>query len=76
VPLENWIQHCKVAQFLYDWQTIIAGFAALLAAAIAVLGTERYARRKEKLEIRAIRASLAVEIRQYIDCLTQTDGSA
>jgi hypothetical protein len=59
----DWVDH---------WQTLIAGLVALLAAAIAVLGTESYARRKEKLEIDAIRASLAVEIRQYIDILLKT----
>ncbi len=41
MPLEGWIQHSRVDQFLYDWQTLIAGFAALLAAAIAVCVTWR-----------------------------------
>jgi len=40
MPLEGWIQHCKVAQFFYDWQTILAGLAALLAAFIAVVVPE------------------------------------
>ena len=35
MPSEDWIQHCKVAQFLYDWQTLIAGAFALAAAVVA-----------------------------------------
>ena len=31
MPLENWIQHSRVDQFLYDWQTVIAGFLAFVA---------------------------------------------
>src|ERR1700722_17154454 len=46
MPLENWIQHCKVAQFLYDWQTIIAGVLALLAAIITIWETRRIADRQ------------------------------
>ena len=33
--MEDWIQHSTVARFLYDWQTLIAGVLALLAARIA-----------------------------------------
>ena len=36
MPLEVWIQHSRVDQFLYDWQTVIAGGLALLAGVIAV----------------------------------------
>jgi hypothetical protein len=32
MPLESWIQHSRVDQFLYDWQTVIAGVLALIAA--------------------------------------------
>jgi hypothetical protein len=32
MPIEGWIQHCKVAGFLYDWQTLLAGVLAVLAA--------------------------------------------
>ena len=32
MPLENWVHHSALWPFLYDWQTIIAGFLALLAA--------------------------------------------
>jgi hypothetical protein len=62
MPLEGWIQHSKVDQFLYDWQTLIAGFAALLSALIAVGGSEWRARK-------AVRAMLASEARIYVDLL-------
>ena len=45
---------------------------AVLAALIAVLGTEYFARRKERREIRALRASLASEIRMYVHSLINT----
>jgi hypothetical protein len=45
--------------FLYDWQTLIAGFAALIAALIAVGGSEWRARK-------AVRAMLASEARSYV----------
>jgi hypothetical protein len=32
MPMEDWIQHWMVARFLYDWQTLIAGVLAVLAA--------------------------------------------
>jgi hypothetical protein len=41
MPLEDWIQHCGVARFLYDWQTIIAGALALLAASLTIRATKR-----------------------------------
>ena len=41
MPLEVWIQHSRVNQFLYDWQTVIAGGLALLAGVIAVCVTQR-----------------------------------
>ena len=62
MPLEVWIQHSRVNQFLYDWQTIIAGFVALLAALIAVGGSEWRART-------AVRAMLASEARLYVEHL-------
>jgi hypothetical protein len=65
MPLEDWIPQCQVARFLYDWQTIIAGLAALLAAFIAVVIPEWRARE-------ALRASLATEIRLYVDLLIKT----
>jgi hypothetical protein len=39
MPLENWIQHSRVNQFLYDWQTVIAGVLALAAGIITVVVT-------------------------------------
>jgi len=68
MPLENWIQHSRVNQFLYDWQTVIAGVFALVAAGLAV----RAARQRERREVEAIRLSLAVEIRRLVDILCQT----
>jgi hypothetical protein len=64
MPLENWIPHSRVDEFLYDWQTIIAGVLALAAALIAVCGSEWRTRK-------ALRASLASEIRLYLDLLIQ-----
>jgi hypothetical protein len=52
----DWVDH---------WQTIIAGFAALLAALIAVGGAEWRARK-------AVRTMLASEIRLYVDLLIKT----
>jgi hypothetical protein len=97
MPLEDWIQHCKVAQFLYDWQTVIAGVLALVAAWLTIRATKRSAEReieashaqtavaqkqiettvsleRERVssEVDALRKSLAVEIRQYIDILITT----
>jgi hypothetical protein len=31
MSIEGWIQRWKLAQVFYNWQTLIAGFAALLA---------------------------------------------
>ena len=65
MPLESWIQHSRVDQFLYDWQTLIAGLLALLAALIAVGGAEWRARK-------AVRTTLGSEIRVYVDLLIKT----
>ena len=46
MPLENWIQHSRVDQFLYDWQTVIAGVLALLAAFGTIWVTRRIANRQ------------------------------
>ena len=59
MPLEDWIQHCKVAQFFYDWQTIIAGALALLAAWLTVRATKRSTDR----EIEASQAQIETTIR-------------
>jgi hypothetical protein len=60
MPLESWIQHSRVDQFLYDWQTGLAGAAALLAALIAVGVPEWRART-------ALRTTLGSEVRQYVE---------
>jgi hypothetical protein len=59
MPLEDWIQHCKVAQFFYDWQTIIARALALLAAFLTVRATERSTDR----EIDASQAQIETTVR-------------
>ena len=59
------IHRWNLPQFLYNWQTLIAGLAALLAALIAVVVPEWRARK-------AVRASLASEVRQYVDLLIKT----
>jgi hypothetical protein len=72
MPLESWIQHSRVNEFLYDWQNLIAGFVALVAALITVWVTLSVERRAFRRELDALRKALAVEIRQYIDHLIQT----
>ena len=52
---------------LERWQTLVAGLVALLAAWITVRESKRLERRKEQRENDAIRASLAVEIRKYVN---------
>ena len=60
MPLENWIQHCGVAQFLYDWQTLATGILAVLAAVGTIWATIRSAKR----EIDASQAQTAVAQKQ------------
>jgi hypothetical protein len=72
MPLESWIQHSRLDQFLYDWQTLVAGFVALIAALIAVRVTLQVERGKADREVDALRKSLAVEIREYIGILIKT----
>jgi hypothetical protein len=57
---------------LYQWQTLVAGLVALLAAWITVRESKRLERRKEQREADAIRVSLAVEIQQFIDTMLRT----
>ncbi len=47
---------------LDHWQSLVAGLVALVAAIIALGGTELFARLKERRERKAIRLSLAEEI--------------
>ena len=60
MPLEDWIQRSKVNQFLYDWQTLIAGILAIFAAAGTIWAAIRSAGR----EIRASQAQTAVAQKQ------------
>ena len=53
---------------LDHWQALAAGILALGAALIAV----RAARQKERREVKAIRLSLAVEIRRLVNVMLQT----
>jgi hypothetical protein len=48
MPLEDWIQHSRVNQFLYDWQTGIAGVLAFVAGVGTVVATMIIARRQIK----------------------------
>lgn len=59
-PLFNVLDH---------WQALVAGLVALLAALVAVLGAEWFAHRRDRREVAAIRASVAVEVQQFIDTL-------
>jgi hypothetical protein len=60
---------------LDHWQSLAAGLVALLAAVIALGGSEYFARRKEQRENDAILASLAAEIRQLLLTLFVTHGA-
>jgi ABC-type Fe3+ transport system permease subunit len=46
---------------LDHWQSLVAGVLAFLAAVIVGGGAEWFARRKERCEVAAIRASVAIE---------------
>jgi hypothetical protein len=48
MPIEGWIEHWKLAQFLYDWQTLIAGVLAVLAAWGTIRATVESANREIK----------------------------
>ena len=72
MPIEDWVQHSKVDRFLYDWQTLITGLAAIVAALIAVFGAEFFAWLRARREDKAVRASLAVEIRSLLNVLIDT----
>ena len=39
MPLENWVQHSRVDQFLYDWQTLLGGLLAFAAGFGTVVAT-------------------------------------
>jgi hypothetical protein len=54
---------------LDHWQSLVAGVLAFIAAVIVVVGAEWFARRRDRREAAAIRASVAVEVQQFIDTL-------
>jgi hypothetical protein len=60
MPLEGWIQHSRADQFLYDWQTLIAGVLAVGAAAVTIWATIWSASR----EVAASQAQTAVAWKQ------------
>ena len=71
MPLEVWIQHSRVDQFLYDWQTVITGVLALVAAFGAIWVTRHIANKqitasREEADkvIAATRAQTAVAQKQ------------
>jgi hypothetical protein len=55
MPLESWVQHSRHDMFLYDWQTLIAGVLAIVAAVGTIWATIRSANR----EIAASQAQIA-----------------
>ena len=57
MPLENWIQHSRLDQFLYDWQTVIAGVLALAAGVLTVVATMIIAHRQIKAAREVITAT-------------------
>ena len=59
MPLESWIQHSRHDMFLYDWQTLIAGVLAVVAAAGTIWATIGSANR----EIAAAQAQIATTLR-------------
>jgi hypothetical protein len=46
MPLADWMQHCTAARVLSDWQTLIAGVLALLAALWTIRQTVKSADRE------------------------------
>jgi hypothetical protein len=54
---------------LDHWQTLVAGLLAVLAAVVTVWWTEGFSRRRERREAEAIKSSLAVEIKAFLNVL-------
>ena len=59
-------------EMLDHWQSLAAGLAAILAALIAVFGAEFFAWLRARREDKAVRASLAVEMRSLLNILIDT----
>jgi hypothetical protein len=55
MPMEVWIGHSRVDQFLYDWQTLIAGVLAGGFAVLAAIGTIWVTRSTARRQIEAAR---------------------
>lgn len=58
--------YTTIVEFLDHWQSLLAGLIALLAAIIALTVTIRIERRKANVELKALRSSLALELRIII----------
>ena len=58
--------YTTLVDFVYQWQTLIAGLIALIAAGITVAVTLKVERRRVDRELDALRKSLAVELRLLI----------
>ena len=74
MPSEDWVQHWIAARFLYDWQTLIAGVLAVLAAWRTIRATINSANR----EVEASHAQTAVaqkQIETTIDLAQRRDAS-
>ena len=111
MPLEDWIQHSRVDEFLYDWQTVIAGVLAFVAGVGTVVAaiwaiwatrstareqidasredankviaatreqtetTIRLERERVLTEDKAMRLTLALDIRRLVDIMLQTHAN-
>jgi hypothetical protein len=58
MPIEDWVQHSRVDRFLYDWQTLIAGVLAVLAAWRTIRATTKSADREVAASQAQTRATL------------------
>jgi hypothetical protein len=64
MPLADWIQHCTAARVLYDWQTLIAGVLALLAALWTIRETVRSADREIAASQKQVDTTVRLERRR------------
>ena len=65
-------RYATFLEMLDHWQSLAAGLAAILAALIAVFGREFFAWLRARREDKAVRASLAVEMRSLLNVLIDT----
>lgn len=67
--------HCTtLVDFVYHWQTLLAGLIAMVAAIITVAVTLKVERRKVDRELDALHKSLAIELRQLIPRALAVNG--